>query len=78
MPPLSVMFKTVSSDCNLDCSYCYYRQSMEGERPRRRIDPGMLERFLPQYMEYVADSHQANLSGREENRPWPGWTSSGK
>ncbi len=62
MPPLNVMFKTVSSDCNLDCSYCYYRVSLEGERPRRRLDIALLERFLPQYMEYVADTHQANLS----------------
>jgi uncharacterized protein len=62
MPPLSVMFKTVSSDCNLDCLYCYYRQSLEGERVRRRMDIRLLDGFLPQYMEYVADSHQVNLS----------------
>ena len=30
MPALTVMFKTVSTDCNLDCSYCYYRESLEG------------------------------------------------
>lgn len=62
MPPLSVMFKTVSSDCNLDCSYCYYRQSLGGVRVQRRLDVGLLERFLPGYMEYVADAHRANLN----------------
>jgi len=62
MPPLSVMFKTVSSDCNLDCSYCYYRQSMEGVRAQRRLDAVLLERFMPLYMEYIADTHRANLS----------------
>lgn len=56
------MFKTVSSDCNLDCGYCYYRQSLEGERLQRRIDLSLLERFFPVYMDYIADAHQANLS----------------
>ena len=62
MPPLTVMFKTVSTDCNLDCSYCYYRKSLEGERPYRRVDLSMLQEFMPQYMDYIADAHQANLS----------------
>lgn len=47
MPPLSVMFKTVSTDCNLNCSYCYYRESLEGTRVRRRIEPAMIERVVP-------------------------------
>ncbi len=62
MPPLSVMFKTVSSDCNLDCSYCYYRQSLEGTRVRRRLDDAVLARFMDQYMEYVADCGAATIA----------------
>jgi uncharacterized protein len=62
MPPLSVLFKTVSTDCNLDCSYCYYRESSEGTRLRRRIDRNMLEALVPQYMEYVADVGQAGFA----------------
>ena len=66
MPQLSVMFKTVSSDCNLDCGYCYYRESLYGGRgsgsPRHRISAAMLERFIPEYMEYVADAHVASFS----------------
>ena len=62
MPPLSVLFKTVSTDCNLDCSYCYYRQSLEGTRVRRRIEEPVLAVFMRQYMEYVADAHTASLS----------------
>lgn len=62
MPYLSVLFKTVSSDCNLDCSYCYYRQSLEGTRVRRRMDDGVLATFLGQYMDYVADTHVAALA----------------
>lgn len=58
MPDLFVMFKTVSTDCNLDCNYCYYRASLE-DKNIQRIDPSMLEAFMPQYMEYVADSRQA-------------------
>lgn len=61
MPALSSMFKTISSDCNLNCSYCYYHKSPDGKR-HHDINLTMLENFIPQYMEYVADSHQANLS----------------
>ncbi|MCL4231866.1 MAG: anaerobic sulfatase maturase [Dehalococcoidia bacterium] len=62
MPPLSVMFKTVSTDCNLDCHYCYYRESLQGSRAQRRIENEVLERFIPEYMEYVADVRQANIA----------------
>ena len=62
MPPLSVMFKTVSTDCNLDCAYCYYRESLEGTRVRRRIEPRLLETFIPQYMAYVADTGVASFA----------------
>ncbi len=62
MPALSVMFKTVSTDCNLDCTYCYYRESLEGTRVRRRLDLGLLERFIPIYMAYVADVKVASMS----------------
>ncbi|TAK20507.1 MAG: anaerobic sulfatase maturase [Chloroflexota bacterium] len=56
------MFKTVSTDCNLDCAYCYYRESLEGTRVRRRIDPRLLETFIPQYMAYVADARAASFA----------------
>lgn len=62
MPPLSVMFKTVSTDCNLDCAYCYYRESLEGVRARRRLDLRLLERFIPAHMAYVADVGMASVS----------------
>lgn len=60
------MFKTVSTDCNLDCSYCYYRESQHGERgdgsPRHRLSPELLERFIPEYLRYVADARVASFS----------------
>lgn len=56
------MFKTVSTDCNLDCSYCYYRESLEGARTRRRISDEMLERFIPDYLGYVADAGSADFA----------------
>ena len=62
MPTLSVMFKTVSTDCNLDCTYCYYRESLEGTRVRRRLDMSIMERFIPRYMAYVADVKVASMS----------------
>src|SRR5438132_12323292 len=60
------MFKTVSSDCHLDCSYCYFRETLYGGRghgsPRQRISEAMLEKFIPEYMEYVADSPVASIA----------------
>lgn len=60
------MFKTVSTDCNLDCDYCYYRESLYGGRgsgaPRHRISAAMLEKLIPEYMEYVADAHVASFA----------------
>jgi uncharacterized protein len=61
MPPLSVMFKTVSTDCNLDCAYCYYRVSLWGSRQRHRLTLPVLERFLAEYMSYIADVKTAHL-----------------
>lgn len=55
------MFKTVSTDCNLDCQYCYYRESLEGTRVRRRISYDMIAHFIPRYLEYVGDNSLANF-----------------
>ena len=62
MPVLPVLFKTVSSDCNLDCAYCYYRQSREDDRVRRRMEEPVLDSFMRQYMDHIADTHVASLS----------------
>jgi uncharacterized protein len=62
MPALPVLFKTVSSDCNLDCAYCYYRQSLEGTRVSRRIAVPVLDAIMRQYMHYLADARVASLS----------------
>jgi uncharacterized protein len=61
MPPLTVMFKTIST-CNLDCDYCYYRGSAAGPGQGSPITSQTLETFMPGYMEYVADARQASLS----------------
>lgn len=48
---IGVMWKTVSEDCNLACDYCYY--STCGGKPGGRIstiDPGVLEKFIKNYM----------------------------
>lgn len=62
MPPLPCLIKTVSSDCNLACSYCYYGKSPRDRYAHRQVSSAMLEKFMPQYMEYIKDSHQASLS----------------
>ncbi len=48
---VSVMWKTVSEDCNLACDYCYY--STCGGKPGphiQRIDTQLLEKFMIEYM----------------------------
>jgi uncharacterized protein len=55
------MFKTVSSDCNLDCGYCYYRESLYGGRARHRMTEEVLETLIPQCMEYVGDAGLASF-----------------
>ena len=62
MPPLSVMFKTVSNRCNLACSYCYYRDSAGGVASERGTNRQLIETFMPQYMAYVADCRSASLA----------------
>ena len=62
MPPLSIMLKTVSSDCNLDCSYCYYRSLSKLVKKNHRISEPVLEVLVAQYMKYVADSHSASFN----------------
>ncbi len=61
MPVLPILFKTVSSGCNLDCSYCYYRESLRGTRALRIIEQPVLDVLVPQYLEYVADAGVASF-----------------
>lgn len=50
---LGVMWKTVSEDCNLACDYCYY--STCGGKPGKinRIDSGLLDIFMKDYMKHT-------------------------
>jgi len=48
---LSVMWKTVSEDCNLACDYCYYSTCGGKPGPKiNRIDSNVLEKFIKEYM----------------------------
>ncbi|CEG28489.1 anaerobic sulfatase maturase [Bacillus sp. B-jedd] len=63
---VSVMWKTVSEDCNLACDYCYY--STCGGKPGKkinRIDPVVLEKFIREYMERSAGSATFAWQGGE-------------
>lgn len=62
MPALMTMLKPVSSDCNLDCAYCYYRESLYGSRARHRMAEEMLETFVSQCMECVRGAGVAAFS----------------
>jgi len=55
------MFKTVSAVCNLDCAYCYHRESSRGA-DRRALDPELLEKVIPEVMAYTADAGTASFS----------------
>lgn len=49
---ISVMWKTVSEDCNLACDYCYYSTCGGKPGPKiNRIDSVILEKFIKEYME---------------------------
>lgn len=48
---MSVMWKTVSEDCNLACDYCYYSRIGGNIRGKvKRIAPEVLETFIREYM----------------------------
>lgn len=49
---ISIMWKTVSEDCNLACDYCYYSTCGGKPGPKiNRIDSGLLEKLIQDYME---------------------------
>ncbi|WP_018751972.1 anaerobic sulfatase maturase [Paenibacillus sanguinis] len=48
---LSIMWKTVSEDCNLACDYCYYSSCAGKPGPKiNRIAPELLDSFIRSYM----------------------------
>ena len=51
-PMFGTMVKPIGSACNLDCSYCYYRDKSEiygGAMPR--MSDELLELYIKQYIE---------------------------
>lgn len=47
---ISVMWKTVSEDCNLACDYCYYSTCQGKPEGVRHIDEVLLEKFIAEFM----------------------------
>ncbi|MBR4294678.1 MAG: anaerobic sulfatase-maturation protein [Bacteroidaceae bacterium] len=48
------MVKPVGATCNLDCSYCYYRDKAEiYSAPQNRMTDDVLEEYVRQYLEAV-------------------------
>lgn len=63
---ISVMWKTVSEDCNLACDYCYY--STCGGKPGKiinKIDSVILDKFIKEYMEQSIGSATFAWQGGE-------------
>ena len=52
--PFVVMVKPVGSLCNLECGYCYYRNTQYDGTSVARMPDDVLERFIRQYMEASA------------------------
>lgn len=63
---ISVMWKTVSEDCNLACDYCYYSTCGGKPGPKiNRIDYTILEKFIEDYMSYQSGSISFAWQGGE-------------
>lgn len=63
---ISVMWKTVSEDCNLACDYCYYSTCGGKPGPKiNRIDSVILEKFIKDYMQHSKGSASFAWQGGE-------------
>jgi uncharacterized protein len=52
MQPFTLLIKPTGSDCNLDCSYCFYKhRAPEIGRGRQRMSDEVLEKLVRDYME---------------------------
>lgn len=52
MQPFTLLIKPSGSDCNLDCTYCFYkRRSSEIGQGRQRMSDEVLERLVKDYMD---------------------------
>ena len=65
--PLGVLVKPASSDCNLQCEYCFYHgrasDPYTGERKRRVMSDEVMDRFLAEFLP---------LAGPQPNFGWQG------
>lgn len=64
--PTSIMWKTVSEDCNLACDYCYYstcQGQLKGDI--RRIDDDLLQKVIREIMETSQGSASFAWQGGE-------------
>jgi uncharacterized protein len=52
MQPFTLLIKPTGSDCNLDCSYCFYKhRATEIGEGRQRMSDEVLEKLVRDYME---------------------------
>jgi uncharacterized protein len=63
---ISIMWKTVSEDCNLACDYCYYSTCAGKPGPKiNRISSVILEKFIKEYMQQSSGSAVFTWQGGE-------------
>lgn len=67
MPPFSLLVKPASTNCNLRCRYCFYRDvgTSHPEPVRRRMDDATLDRLIAGYMANAQPIHTFCWQGGE-------------
>jgi uncharacterized protein len=65
--PFSLLIKPASADCNLRCSYCFYRDhaTFYPETPRHRMSDTVLEATVRGYMATAQPTYQFGWQGGE-------------
>lgn len=59
IPQMNVMLKPSGSQCNLDCTYCFYlhKENLLHPKQKQRMSEPLLEQFIAQYIQQQQTTH---------------------